>query len=1162
MIRTYNSQDLYDGPFGIGWSSNLFQNIVEKTDNTVKWATLRHTSGSRWEHLRQSNGSYISTTKGIKTKLEKKNGEYELKPNATCSSCVLYQGNIYRFSSDGSLKSITDNNGNRLSFAYSDNKLKSVTDDAGRSLTFEYYGFGKIKSMTDPAGGVYTYSYEITFGITTTEPGPTTGRNYLLASVTDPLQRKTRYTYENHTANLISVVDPMGRTALSVSYDESDRVRKLYEYNDHSKYLYYPDENKTIKVKNGISYTYEYDEFGYLLNYENPNSTIKAQEVDDGILFSKTDINGNMTIYKYDDRGNVILITEGFGTQLERKTSYEYDEELNVVTKVTDPIGREVNYEYDKKGNKTKISTPMDIHTLLIYDDNGDLTGFNGPLLLYWHFSYDKYGNVIKAVWAEKTVEMEYDILGNITSITDPNGNVTKYEYDAASQLVRKIDPYEKETIFEYDKNGNISKVTNALGYSTSFLNIEKDKLRKITDPLGNETLFIYGKSGSISMVIDAEGNSTKTDYNDLLLPVKVIDAMSNETQFCYDEARNLSRIVDPKNNETKFEYDLYRRLTKIIYPDLSTEIYTYDLIDNLVAKTNRNGNTIEYRYDELDRLVKITYPDQSETTFVYNDLNLLLYATNEHSIVDNYYDIHGYGELRTSIQNGKSVGYEYDLSGNMTKLIYPDGSYLTYSYDKLNRLDQIKDESGNVIADYTFDDIGRRTQLDRLNGITTTYQYDAANRLINNTSKVSSSSVIITSNTYAYDKVGNITLKTTLNGEHKYFYDNLYQITEVDYPDGYPFTDMVCGYDALGNRISTVNGGIVNYSSNILNQYLQANDIEYAYDQNGNLTSDGTNTYSYDDDNQLINIVLSNETKSFLYDPLGRQVKMASTAESNEFIHKGFQKIAEYSKSGDLTKKFVFGVDIDELVKLEYNNNQYYYIVDHLGSVEAMTGKKANVIEEYYYDVFGNSELRDSENNQLPASNIGNSRLFAGREFDTESLNYYHRFRYYHSRLGRYQQADSLFFSDSLNLYSYVGNNPVNKIDPFGLWSWTLEGYFPDIFIGGAISFGINPKGGLFVSARIGIGIGGGIYYDPKGSSPGWDPCQYSAINASIGIFGGGALAYGPFSIGSFPNAGLKLGAFPFRAKGYAGWGFGSPFDFGLGLRRAVSAGIEISVF
>jgi RHS repeat-associated protein len=129
------------------------------------------------------------------------------------------------------------------------------------------------------------------------------------------------------------------------------------------------------------------------------------------------------------------------------------------------------------------------------------------------------------------------------------------------------------------------------------------------------------------------------------------------------------------------------------------------------------------------------------------------------------------------------------------------------------------------------------------------------------------------------------------------------------------------------------------------------------------------------------------------------------------------------YDTNG-LQRKYVYGPGIDETLYMSDSSGSRYYFFDGLGSVVALARSSAGPEEKYSYDVFG-------EPNRISA--VGNRYMFTGREYDSETGLYYYRARYYKPGIGRFLQTDPTYYSDGLNLYTYVKNNPINIIDPSG---------------------------------------------------------------------------------------------------------------------------------
>ena len=198
----------------------------------------------------------------------------------------------------------------------------------------------------------------------------------------------------------------------------------------------------------------------------------------------------------------------------------------------------------------------------------------------------------------------------------------------------------------------------------------------------------------------------------------------------------------------------------------------------------------------------------------------------------------------------------------------------------------------------------------------------------------------------------------------------------------------------------------------------------------------------------------------------------------------------------------------------------------------------------------------------------------FPGQYYDAETGLHYNYFRYYNPQTGRYITPDPIGLEGGINLFSYVdsvgkpfetnlytytNNNPINFIDPSGLWSVTIEGY--ELF-GGGIVFGSNPNGGRFISFRAGVGIGGGVSFDPKGTSPGWDPCKkHGLLNVGLGGYAGGNVGFGPF-YGGYNAAGGYNIENPGKNYWYFNHGLNYGLDWGFRLRAGVAGGGELTFY
>ncbi len=226
-------------------------------------------------------------------------------------------------------------------------------------------------------------------------------------------------------------------------------------------------------------------------------------------------------------------------------------------------------------------------------------------------------------------------------------------------------------------------------------------------------------------------------------------------------------------------------------------------------------------------------------------------------------------------------------------------------------------------------------------------------------------------------------------------------------------------------NVSATAGGGSGTTTNTHKLEVVGAGSQTLTYDDNGNLTSDGTNSFAWDAENRLIQITYpsSGNNSAFTYDPFGRMVKIVETVASSvtstkQHIWSGSTRCEERDGSGNASKQFFSRGQID-------NSTSYFYNKDHLGSVWTMTDDSGDVQASYSFDPFGRTKTLES----MQDSDF----QFAGYYLHARSGLNFTRTRAYNAKIGRFISRDRIGERGGLNLYRYVGNRPTMWRDPSG---------------------------------------------------------------------------------------------------------------------------------
>lgn len=1046
--RSYNSQRAYGdlgGMFGRGWTHSFEKAIFELTPAILK---LTRESGMPL---------YYSDADGDQTYTP-------MLPKAEQSSVVKTLGGFVRhflrgghqdYDAQGRFVGETDKLGNSLSVTYEDTgsgfRISSIRDPNGRAFTFQYQ-FGGGFSLIGPEGTIATYEFGSSDQVQAVKYADGTGYRFF-------------YDYGGFAAGgqLLVMTDLQGRVLEKHEYS-GDKATTSELADGREKLTFSYQDDRTIVT----------DALGRVATYELANvaGMKRVTRVTGCSLCGGA--GGDTQTWTFDPNGRVASYSNG----------------LNQTTA----------YTYDADGNMASMTNPLSDVTTLTYNSEGRLTSRGNPDGSSTAFAYAQAGpgsaSVSVSPGVTRSASIGYDSLGRETSVTDPRGKTWTYNYNTSGDLASVTDPLNHTTTYGYDAMGRRTSITDALSRTSTIAYDVRGRVRRATGPDGAVSEFEYDDHGDLAKTKDPLGRTTGYTYDPYGRIEAVVDATGGTTRYSYALTSDLIGLTDARGQTTSFEYDAFNRLSKTTYPGGGFETNTYDAAARLQTHTDRRGIVSTFSYDAAGRLIGKSYSDGTPAvSYGYGTVGRLVSATNGADTLTWTYDLAGQVVSEQSARAATTVGYLYDDGGNRTALSLNGSAFLSYAYDDASRLLSLSRGSNSFVFGY--DAVNRRISLSYPNGVTTSYSYDLASRLLSLTTMLGPTP--IASASYAYDKAGTRTRKTTEALVEDYLYDDLYRLTGVNRTGGasrlwrssydrvgnrtqFQADDAVVtlSYDN-GNRITSQAGGgsmtvrgqlseaagvkvngqpakllsssvfeaeidaiagtnfftveakdaSGNTRTNTYEVDVPAAPASYTYDSNGNVTSKTeasvTTTYEWDAVNRLRRVVRDgNEIASFQYDALGRRIEKTTTSGTIAYVYDGSGILRESSSTGTLS--YIQGPGIDEALAREDSSSALqYYHADGLGSIVKMTDQAGIVTLARQYDAWGNLGIGTGEPGYA----------FTGREWDPETGLYYYRARYYDPRLGRFISEDPIGFDGGINLYAYVGSDPVLLRDPSGEGWW-----------------------------------------------------------------------------------------------------------------------------
>jgi len=854
----------------------------------------------------------------------------------------------------------------------------------------------------------------------------------------------------------------------SYAYDSNGNVLSTADLSKQSSTFEYNTTNDLIKATSpkGGQFNYKYDtkhnieeaktatNVTYSFKYDSNNGNPISSTIGDTSL-------GITSTAEYTSDGNYLSSMTDSSDHI---VGYSWGSSTGYLNSVTDANENTTSYTYDYGNNKddnlTKVAASDGTNTVSeeYYYSNDKLSsilhnGFN------YNFAYDGLGNNTKVsigAWEDPNsihlISNSYNTTtGNLENSTYGNEQSVNYFYDSLDRLKEKVCGTRKFT-YQYDGNGNLGFkqdiVSNVCVASFRYIYDLANRLVQTIDLVGNTTTYGYE---SVSNPIDTiklwHYHGDGRTYHDVIVQLSNDPTFKSGVKTVYNNDKNNSSGLGNGAN------DEYAESGSGMTISTGSQNYRY-------VRCYSNGSTA----NAYNHYVEVEVDGSSGNMSAGKSITSSVAFTNPTRVTDGDIATSNYADGTTGSQwiqidlgASSSIGnnltsisetikdqdkpittnYAYDLDNRETQVTLNNGSYLinTYEDNKIGRLSQKSIHMGNNTYTTTFDYLqgsgGETTTTTKVGSITNdgnailyeydvngnitkitqgdqdiTYHYNKLNELIREDNEVLNKTI-----TYSYDVGGNITTKT------EYGYTTGTNLGAATATHSY-----TCGKDTIWK--------------DLLKEY---DGTGLSYDGIGNLTHIGnTWSFTWEAGRQLQTADKTGLSISYKYDDSGiRTQKTVNNGTTNvtTFYHLVGDKVT-YEEVGTDTKIYYTYDSSGNLVSMNLNGTEYYYIKNAQGDIIGLFDSTGTQVVSYTYDSWG--KIISIDGSKKDDVGVKNPYRYRSYRYDSETQLYYLQSRYYNPEWGRFINADGIIGRTGglleHNLFAYCLNNVVNGRDSHGL--------------------------------------------------------------------------------------------------------------------------------
>lgn len=760
------------------------------------------------------------------------------------------------------------------------------------------------------------------------------------------------------------------------------------------------------------------------------------------------------TSYSYDSLGNILATASSgkvdVGTSQNRTSVMIYDAKGRFVETMANALTHSSSRTYDPRfGNLLSETGANGLTSTYSYDNFGRLYQANAPNT-----------NIVATTiysWVSGGGEAPDHARYYVDEVTSGAPTVRTY-YDRLNRPLRtRTTNWANQVIFadtQYDGQGRTFKASDPYfsGDTPLWTTQEFDAIgRVIRIEAPGDRISENTYTGLITTTRNAKGQETSARVNMLGQQIKATDAKNNSLDYTYFASGTLATISDFAGNTTSFAYDVLGNRTQVNDPDLGIVNTRHNAFGEVVWQQSARSYETTFIYDVLGRTTerKVKKGSDEETaTWLYDTKKkgLLTSSSIGNISKDYFYDSY----LRTTqvreILEGDvyDVFQSYDSHGRLYNLTYPTGFAVQHQYTAQGYLEQVTSTDG-TIKYWEVAQENARGQLEAFSMANGTFQtertFQKATGLLSQIVTKKGSDKL--QNLYfEFDALNNLTKRTDYLAdgsrglEESFTYDNLNRLKTASIK-GKPYGQLSMDYDDLGNIISKSDVGTYNYTGarpHAVSEIVQngtaipiiTQDITYSGFEKVRTVTEGDAsihfTYGINHERKITTTTVAGVhfTKRFIGGLFEEEENHTGDKRKLHYIRAGGEAIAIYTEDEG-----------------EGTQSTHYLLKDHLGSLAAIADKNGTVIERYSYDAWGKRRDADTWDDLDGVTDISYARGFTGHEhlelFALVNMNG----RMYDPVLGRFLSPDpytqSPDFTQGLNRYSYVFNNPLSFTDPSG---------------------------------------------------------------------------------------------------------------------------------